>query len=220
MSMGQRSNGPNGEQPSQASGQPDQPANAVARAILDIVAAVPATSEGVSALPAERARAIRAAACLRAAAVSGTLALPPGPLGLVTILPDLAAVWRIQAQMVADLAGAYGKSASLSQEQMLYCLFRHAAAQVVRDLAMRIGERIVFKHVTISALQALARRLGVNVTQRVITKSVARWLPIVGAVGVAGYAYYDTAKVGVTAVELFEKEVALDEDDQARSSSA
>jgi hypothetical protein len=218
--MGQRSNGPNGEQPRQASGQPDQPANAVARAILDIVAAVPATSEGVSALPAERARAIRAAACLRAAAVSGTLALPPGPLGLVTILPDLAAVWRIQAQMVADLAGAYGKSASLSQEQMLYCLFRHAAAQVVRDLAMRIGERIVFKHVTISALQALARRLGVNVTQRVIAKSVARWLPIVGAVGVAGYAYYDTAKVGVTAVELFEKEVALDEDDQARSSSA
>jgi hypothetical protein len=146
--------------------------------------------------------------------------LPPGPLGLVTILPDLAAVWRIQAQMVADLAGAYGKTATLSQEQMLYCLFRHAAAQVVRDLAMRIGERIVFKQVTISALQALARRLGINVTQRVIAKSVARWLPVVGAVGVAGYAYYDTAKVGVTAVELFEKEVALDEDDRARSSSA
>jgi hypothetical protein len=218
--MGQRSNGSSGEQPSRSPGQPDQPANAIARAILDIVAAVPATSEGVSALPANRARAIQAAACLRAAAVSGTLALPPGPLGLVTILPDLAAVWRIQAQMVADLAGAYGKTASLSQEQMLYCLFRHAAAQVVRDLAMRIGERIVFKHVTISALQALARRLGVNVTQRVIAKSVARWLPIVGAVGVAGYAYYDTAKVGITAVELFEKEVALDEDDQARPSSA
>jgi hypothetical protein len=218
--MGQRSNGSSGEEPGRSPGQPDQPANAIARAILDIVAAVPATSEGVSALPANRARSIRAAACLRAAAVSGTLALPPGPLGLVTILPDLAAVWRIQAQMVADLAGAYGKSATLSQEQMLYCLFRHAAAQVVRDLAMRIGERIVFKQVTISALQALARRLGVNVTQRVIAKSVARWLPIVGAVGVAGYAYYDTAKVGVTAVELFEKEVALDEDDQARSSSA
>ncbi len=210
--MSQRSNGPGTEHRRNPPSAADKPANAVAKAILDIVAAVPSTSEGASTLPRERARTIQATACLRAAAVSGTLALPPGPLGLVTILPDLAAVWRIQAQMVADLAGTYGKTAALSQEQLLYCLFRHAAAQVVRDLAMRIGERIVFKHVTISALQGLARRLGVNVTQRVIAKSVARWLPIVGAVGVAGYAYYDTAKVGLTAIELFEKNVELEDD--------
>jgi hypothetical protein len=210
--MSQRPSRQGAEHP-RAGGGVDKPANAVAQAILDIVAAVPATSEGVSSLPRERARSIQASACLRAAAVSGTLALPPGPLGLVTILPDLAAVWRIQAQMVADLAGAYGKTAALSQEQMLYCLFRHAAAQVVRDLAMRIGERIVFKHITIGALQALARRLGVNVTQRVLAKSVARWLPVVGAVGVAGYAYYDTAKVGLTATELFEKNVGFGQDD-------
>jgi hypothetical protein len=192
-----------------------KPAELIAQAILEVVGNVPVTTETPSTNPAERARSIQTAACLRAAAVSGALALPPGPLGIVTILPDLAMVWRIQAQMVADIAGAHGKTAHLSQEQMIYCLFRHAAAQLVRDLGMRVGERIVFKTVTLAAIERLARRLGLKVTQRVIAKSVARWLPVIGAAGVAGYAYYDTAKVGVTATELFMNELDLTPRDEA-----
>jgi len=59
--------------------------------------------------------------------VAGTLALPPGPLGWMTILPEMVGVWKIQAQMVADIAALYGKTATLTQEQMLYCLFKHTA---------------------------------------------------------------------------------------------
>ena len=131
--------------------------------------------------------------------------MPPGPLGIATLIPDLIAVWRIQAQMVVDIAAAYGRSASMSQEQMLYCLFRHAAAQVVRDLVTRVGGRLVFQQATIRALQAIAARLGVKVTQRVVAKSVARFLPVLGSLGVAGYAYFDTAQVGATAIGLFEE---------------
>jgi hypothetical protein len=190
-----------------------KPADAIATAIVDIVSFVPQSTEVLSPQPQERARAIQTAAALRAAAVSGALALPPGPLGLVTILPDLIMVWRIQSQMIADIAGAYGKSARLTQEQMVYCLFRHAAAQVVRDLVARVGERLVFRRATLRVLQAIALRLGVKVSQRVIAKSVARWLPIVGSVGVAGYAYYDTAQVGATAVELFQQDIGSEGDD-------
>jgi hypothetical protein len=182
-------------------------AHAIASAILDAISAIPNTTETTNASPRDRARSIVSHAALRAAAVSGSLALPPGPWGLVTILPDLRMVWRIQAQMVADVAGAFGKTAQLAQEQMLYCLFRHAAAQVVRDVAARVGERIVFKAATLRALQSMAMKLGVKVTQRTIAKSVAKWLPIAGAVGVAGYAYFDTSQVGATAIELFEHEI-------------
>lgn len=34
----------------------------------------------------------------------------PGPLGLLTILPDMYAIWRVQAQLVADIAAVYGKT--------------------------------------------------------------------------------------------------------------
>jgi rRNA maturation endonuclease Nob1 len=176
----------------------------LSKAILDVVTSVPTTQEPVASTPRERARAIQTAASLKAAAVSGTLSLPPGPLGFAVIVPDLVSVWRIQAKMVADIAGAYGQSAHLSQEHMIYCLFRHAAAQVVRDLAARIGKRVVIRRATLQALQSVAQQLGIKVSKRVIAKSAARWLPVVGTIGVAGYAYYDTAQVAATATELFE----------------
>jgi hypothetical protein len=177
---------------------------ALTRAILEIVAAVPKTNEVHASTPRERARAIQTAASLKAAAISGTLALPSGPLAMAAILPDLISVWRIQAKMVADIAGAYGQSAHLSQEHMIYCLFRHAAAQIVRDLAARVGERVVIRRATLKALQTIAHQLGIKVSKRVIAKSAARWLPVVGSIGVAGYAYYDTAQVAATATELFD----------------
>ena len=182
--------------------------DALAKAILDVVGAVPKTTERFASTPRERARAIQTAASLKAAAVSGTLALPSGPLSFAVILPDLISVWRIQAKMVADIAGAYGQSAHLSQEHMLYCLFRHAAAQIVRDLAARVGQRVVIQKATVNALQAIARQLGIRVSKQVIAKNAARWLPVVGSIGVAGYAYYDTAQVAQTATELFDTEAA------------
>jgi len=185
-------------------GQKDETARVIAKAILDVIASVPRTSELASTNPRERGRALATQAALKSAAVSGTLALPPGPLGVLTLAPDLVVVWRIQAQMVADIGGAYGKTASVTQEQMLYCLFRHAAAQVVRDLGVRMGERFVFRTATIAVIQRVAARLGLTVSQRVIAKSVARWLPVVGSLGVAAYAFYDTGQVAATAMGLFE----------------
>jgi hypothetical protein len=180
-------------------------AKVISKAVLAIVASVPSTTERPEVHPRERAHRIRTAAALKAAAVSGSMALPAGPWALATILPDLFAVWRIQAQMVADISGVYGKAGSLSQEEMLYCLFKHAAAQVVRDLVSRVGERIVFRRATLKALHKLARRLGSRVSQRMLAQSMSRWIPVLGSASVAGYAFFDTKRVGTTAIDLFEE---------------
>ena len=42
-----------------------------------------------------------------------------------------------------------------------------------------------------------------------ILTSMSRWLPVVGAMGVGAYAYYDTRQVAKTAVALFEREIEL-----------
>jgi hypothetical protein len=183
--------------------QDHDPAKAITRAILEIVTKVPATNEPLSAIPNQRAREIARVASIKAGALSGALTLPPGPLGLLTVLPDLYSVWRIQAQMVADIAAAYGRSDQLSQQQMLYCLFRHAAAQLFRDLVTRVGERFLFQRVSLRLIQSMARRLGARLSQRVIAQSVSRWLPVIGAVGMAGYAAWDTHNVAQTAIEVF-----------------
>jgi len=180
-------------------------------ALLELISRVPASSEDRVVDAATRARTLTTTAALKAATISGSLALPPGPLGLVTVLPDLYAVWRVQAQLVSDIAAVYGQTAFLSQESMAWCLFRHAAAQAVRDVVTRVGERAVVNGLSLRAMETVLARIGVTTTQRVLQKGAARFIPVVGALGVAAYAYYDTGQVGHAAIDLFGKEISTDD---------
>jgi hypothetical protein len=94
----------------------DDPLHKIYAAIERFISNVPKTDEAESKKPQDRARFIINTAAAKAALVSASLALPPGALGIVTIIPDLVAIWKIQAQMVADIAGAFGKKAFLTRE--------------------------------------------------------------------------------------------------------
>ncbi|AND70007.1 hypothetical protein ATSB10_25530 [Dyella thiooxydans] len=181
----------------------------VTQALLDFVSRIPAAGVGPSADPLADARALGQRAARRAAVTAGSLALPPGPLGWMTVLPELIAIWRIQAQMVSDIAASFGKQASLGREQMLWCLFRHTAAQAFRDLVVRMGDRLLFRRVTYTVVERIAKQVGVKVGQRAVGAGVSRWLPVVGAVGVGAYAYYDTRQVAATAIALFAADVGF-----------
>jgi uncharacterized protein (DUF697 family) len=182
------------------------PVRTVAESVLQLVARIPSSNERGVSDPRTRIREITSTAATKAALTAGGLALPVGALGWLTILPELVAVWRIQAQMVVDIARLYGRRAELTREHMMYCLFRHGASQGVRDLVVQVGERLLIQRATVNALQAIARAVGVRVTQREVAKGVVKWLPVVGALGVGAYAYYDTAQVARTAIELFERD--------------
>lgn len=183
---------------------PANPSDAITKALLHFVGDIPGSAQSRASVPLPVAQSLTRAAARKAALTSGTLALAPGPLGLLTLLPDLLGVWKIQAQLVSDIAAVYGQQGALTREHMLYCLFKHTAAQAVRDLVVRTGERFLIKHVSLSVMQQIARRLGITVKRKVVGGGVSRFMPLVGALGVGGYAYYDTAKVAATAIELFE----------------
>lgn len=192
----------------------------IASALEEIVAGVPASRERAVDEPAEAALKLARKAARRAATVSGTLALPPGMLGLATVLPDLVAIWRIQAQMVADVAGLFGKDVGFTRSHMVYCLFRHAASQAVRDMAVRAGQRLVFRQLSGGALKSVLTSVGFSVTQRALGTAASRWVPIAGAGAVAAYAYYDTMQVAKTALRLM-REPELDPvPGETRSTSA
>ena len=98
---------------------PDDAGGRVSRAILDFVSHIPASRVDNHAQPEAEARRLANRAAQRAALTAGSLALPPGPLGWLTVLPELLAIWKIQAQLVSDIAAAYGRHAELGREQML-----------------------------------------------------------------------------------------------------
>src|SRR5213593_2240595 len=66
----------------------------VSERLIDLVVSIPMSGENAATDPRTRARALVSSAALKSATISGSLALPPGPLGLITILPDLYAIWE------------------------------------------------------------------------------------------------------------------------------
>ena len=183
----------------------------VGDAILDVVLRVPPTAERALDQPQARAQAISRSAARQASLLASTMALPPGFFGWLTVLPELIGVWRLQTQMVADIAGVYGKSATMGREQMMYCLFKHVSAQLVRDVVVRVGERFLIRRASSAMIQSVVQKLGVKVTQSVLGKGVSRFVPLIGAVGVGAYAYFDTRQVGRTAMDLFSSDIMVEE---------
>ena len=179
-------------------------------AILALVLRVPASTQHSVEQPEVRGRALGRAAARQASLMAGSLALSPGILGWLTILPELLGVWKLQAQLVSDIAAVYGKSATLGREQMMYCLFKHVSAQLFRDVVVRVGERYLIQRASLGFIQSTARTLGVKVTHNIIGKSVSRFVPLLGAVGVSAYAYFDTTQVAKTAIELFSRDIVVD----------
>jgi len=169
--------------------------------VLDYVSRIPLSNELQADTPRAKAESLSKRAAMQAGLVAGTLALPPGPLGWLTIVPELMAIWRIQAQMVADIAAVYGKTHAVTRERMIYCLFRHAAAQAVRDIGVRVGERILASQF----MRGMGEKVGVRVAERAAGKAFSRFIPILGAIGVGAYAYYDTRQVAKLTVEFLEE---------------
>ena len=180
----------------------DAPAREVGGTIERIISHVPPPRTQAVTDPAREAEAIARRAAKKAALLSGSLALPPGPFGMLTVLPDLYLIWKTQRQMVADIFGLYGRSAELTRVHMLYCLFRHAASHVVRDVAVRTGQRVIVQQIATGALQSIVRRVGITVTKRVAGTAATRWVPLAGAAAVSAYAYWDTLQVARSAHRL------------------
>jgi hypothetical protein len=180
----------------------DEPGREVSGVIEKVIADVPAPRTHEMVNPDAAAERIARDAAKRAALVSGSLALPGGPLGLLTVLPDLYLIWKTQRQMVADIFAVYGRTAELSRTHMLYCLFRHAASQVLRDVAVRSGQRYVVSQMSSRALSSLAGKVGAAVSKRVAGSAATRWIPLAGAAAVSAYAYWDTLQVAKTAQKL------------------
>ena len=142
-------------------------------------------------------------AAVKASMVSATLSVPAGVTGVLTSIPDIAAIWRIQAQLVSDIAATYGKFAQLSREAMVWCLFRHSAAQLVRDIAVRTGSRIVVQKLSLAALEVLLKKIGLKISKKLLGQIALRAIPAIGAIGNGAYSFYDTYEVGKTAAAYF-----------------
>ncbi len=186
--------------------------------ISAVTGGVPTTTEPKAMRPAQRAEIIAKRAAAKAAAISGSLALPSGPVALLTLVPDLLMVWRIQAQMVADIASAYGRKEPLTQEELMACLLTHVSSTALKEYNKNLPlehpepptsifeliQRATNKGTEMS-LKA-TRQISSAIAERAIRSVITRMVPLAGAAVVSAYAAFDTQEVARTAMEFFSGE--------------
>lgn len=175
----------------------------VADILFDLITDIPESLHGQNPDPDEKVQHLIRQAAFKASTVSATLSIPAGITGIITAIPDIAAVWRIQAQLVSDIAASYGKIAMLSREAMVWCLFRHSAASLLRDVAVRTGSRVIIQKVSAGVLKKILQKIGGKVSKKLLGKVALRAVPAIGAIGNGAYTYYDTVEVGKTASTYF-----------------
>jgi hypothetical protein len=73
---------------------------------------------------------------------------------------------------------------------------------------VQVGARLLIQDVPLRVIERIAKKIGLSVSKRLLGRGIARWLPVVGALGVGAYAYYDTGQVARTAMTLFAAEAA------------
>lgn len=171
--------------------------------LFELITDIPESLYDKTDSPDSRVKKLTQQAALKAATVSATLSIPAGVTGVLTSIPDLAAVWRIQAQLVSDIAATYGKIALLSREAMVWCLFRHSAASLLRDLAVRTGSRLVVQKLSFAALEKILQKIGLKISTKMLSRIAIRAIPAIGAIGNGAYTFYDTNEVGKTAIAYF-----------------
>lgn len=145
------------------------------------------------------------------AVISGGSGLVPGPMGMLTIVPELALVIRNQMSMVYDIGVAYGYGKKLNAE-LLIGVFGYALGSGALGLLVIHGQKVLVRRASLQFMQKVIQLMAGKVTQRVLKSMVSKWLPIAGAVALAAWSKLSTHLIAERAISVFEKEIEISEE--------
>ncbi len=140
------------------------------------------------------------------ASISGASGLVPGPFGMLAVVPEIIAVTRNQIAMVYDIGVACGKEDSIDKE-LLMGIFVSATGSAVIGIFTYRGGQLLVKRASLRVIQKLVTILGGKITQQVLKAAIAKWLPVVGAAGMAAWSKYSTDEIAKKAVEIFSYQI-------------
>jgi len=142
----------------------------------------------------------------KAFSISFASGVMPGPFGMATILPELAAVTKIQMDLIYKISKYHDKLGKVNRALIL-CIFASALGVTAgRILAQKIGSRVIIKALSTQAAQKIAGAIGTRIGSAVVQRSVGRWLSFATAPIFAYFSKKMTEKIGQYADELMSQD--------------
>lgn len=147
----------------------------------------------------------------KAFATSTALALPPGPLGLATILPELLAITKIQINLVYAIAKVRGQEAKLNDSLVALIFAHEAGLQIGRYLSQNYGNKVVVRSLSQRALAQVAEQIGIRIGIRITQKALGRWIPVLFAPVFGALSKKMTERIGREADKMFGGELVVED---------
>lgn len=180
----------------------------VVEQLFDSLSEPPRPSFSRPGSPEEVNKMIRKTA-VQTSSISAALAIPGGITGVVTVLPEIASIWKLQAQMISNIAASEGKNYLLTREQMLWCMFRQMGYGIIKEYVFQKGGVYIVKRMQHKVFENTLQKVGLGLVTRQGTRMAGKIIPVLGSVSAGALSYYDTIRVGRNAVNLYTKEIKL-----------
>lgn len=145
----------------------------------------------------------------KAFSISTAAAIPPGPFGLVTILPEIVAVTKIQMNLIYRIAKYHQQVGKVNRTLVLLIFGNALGFAVGSEFLKKVGSRLLVESAGTQGVRNIALRIGKQITRRILPKTVARWVPIVLAPIFGAFSKSLTTKIGQEADKIFCKDIAI-----------
>lgn len=164
------------------------------RWFLDILAKLSPNAEDVE-VHGEPERMIEdaAKAAFRISTAAGAV---PGAFGVAAIIPEVAAISRLQITLVHKIAAYYRKPEIVSHQLILLIFANVLGVSAGESLVRKAGTTLALKVMTSDFAKRLAERIGIELFTRVAEKSLLRWIPILTAPVFGSFSRSMTIKIG------------------------
>ena len=146
-------------------------------------------------------------------AMSAAFNMIPGPAGMVAAVPEIVGVIRNQLAMIYDVGMAYGQERFITRD-LLLGIFVENSAKAGTQLVLVHGGKLVLKRTSLRVFQKVVAILGGKLTQQVLKRSLAKWVPVVGAGAIAAWTNHSTKKLGEKAKEMLALEIEVDSEQE------
>lgn len=149
-------------------------------------------------------------AAQRAFKISTALGLIPGPVAIVTILPEIVALTKLQMNLIRRIARYHRKQEKVTRELILLIFGNVVGIAAGEAVIKRVGTRLIIRSVHTTVMRGLAKKIGSRIIDRAAQRAVARWLPMIVAPLFGYFSRTMTEKIGREADRIFSGEIEIE----------
>ncbi len=146
----------------------------------------------------------------RAFQISTAAAAIPGPAGFAAILPEVAALTKLQVELIYRIAAYYGKHEKVNTTLILLIFGNALGISLGHGVIRRVEERLIVRTLDMALAKKVARKIGTRMVSNAVHKGLRLAVPFVAAPLFGYFSRALTVRIGKETERLFSGDLEVE----------